>query len=67
MSRLTKQILLAQSGKVQEKLGFKVKGKVANFSTWIDGKQTDLIQRKMTRNEYFKIYKRKKKTKKSEK
>ena len=42
-----------QSGRVQEKLGFKVIGKQDNYREWLDGKQTALIQRMMTREEYL--------------
>lgn len=42
-----------QSGRVQEKLGFKVLGRQENYREWLDGKQTALIQRKMTRQEYM--------------
>ena len=42
------------SGKVQDKCGFKVIGRVPNYRTWVDGTSTDLIERKMTKEEYLK-------------
>jgi len=40
------------SARVQEKLGFAVVGKVPNYRTWLDGKETDYIERKMTKEEW---------------
>lgn len=40
------------SGKVQDKLGFKVIGEVKNYRTWVDGTQTDFVARKMTKQEW---------------
>lgn len=42
------------SGRVQEKLGFKVVGEVKNYRIWVDGTPTDFIERKMTRVEWLK-------------
>ena len=44
-----------QSGRVQEKLGFKVINKTPNYRTWIDGTPTDRIERKITKSEWTKI------------
>ena len=41
------------SGRLQEKCGLKVIGEVPNYRVWIDGNMTDLIERKMTREEYI--------------
>lgn len=41
-----------QSGKVQDKLGFKIIGKNKNYRTWTDGTPTDAILRKMTKAEW---------------
>lgn len=43
------------SKRVQEKLGFKIVGKRTDYITWIDGTQTDYIERKMTRDDYLKL------------
>ncbi len=40
------------SGKVQDKLGFKIIGEVKNYRTWVDGTQTDFVARKMTKQEW---------------
>ena len=42
-----------QSGRVQEKLGFRITGRRENYREWLDGKTTALIGRKMTRQEYL--------------
>lgn len=42
-----------QSGRVQDKLGFKIIGEVKNYRTWIDGNLTDSVCRKMTKEEWF--------------
>lgn len=44
-----------QSERVQDKMGFKKIGKLEGYRTWIDGKLTNLIERKMTIAEYKKI------------
>ena len=41
------------SGKVQEKCGFEVFNEVPNYRVWIDGTNTDLVERKMTRDQYL--------------
>ncbi len=41
------------SGKVQDKIGFKVIGKLPNYRIWVDGKPTDLIERKLTKEEWL--------------
>ena len=38
-----------------EKLGFKIVGELENYRTWTDGKLTNLIERKMTKNDWLKI------------
>lgn len=43
------------SGKVQDKLGFKVIGEFPNYRTWVDGTTTSLVERKMTRVEWQKM------------
>jgi RimJ/RimL family protein N-acetyltransferase len=45
------------SGKVQDKCGFKIVGVRLNYRTWIDGTVTSLIQRVMTKDEYFSMKK----------
>lgn len=52
-----------QSGKVQEKIGFKIEGEVPNYREWTDGTMVSLITRSMTpeewsaiREEKFKLY-----------
>lgn len=40
------------SGRVQDKLGFRVIGEQPNYRTWIDGKETDFVARKMTKEEW---------------
>ncbi len=42
-----------QSGRVQEKLGFKAIGTVKNYREWIDGKMCNSIYRKMTKEEWL--------------
>lgn len=42
-----------QSGRVQEKLGFKIVGRLENYREWIDGKMCASVMRKMTKNEWF--------------
>lgn len=42
-----------QSARVQDKLGFKVIGKLENYRTWIDGNITSLVERKMTIEEWI--------------
>lgn len=44
----------AQSGRVQDKLGFNKVGILPNYRTWIDGKTTNFIQRKMTKEDWLK-------------
>lgn len=46
-----------QSGRVQEKLGFKIIGKNKNYRKWTDGNPTDAILRKMTKAEWLEISK----------
>lgn len=46
------------SGKAQDKCGFKIIGEVPNYRTWIDGTNTSLIERKMTKEEYLSRKKR---------
>ena len=41
------------SARLQDKCGFKIIGELPNYRTWIDGTTTDLIERKMTSEEYF--------------
>lgn len=41
-----------QSGRVQEKLGFEVIGRMPNYRIWLDGKNTDFIQRKLTKEQW---------------
>lgn len=41
-----------QSKKVQEKLGFQVIGLLKNHRTWLNGNQTDLICRKITKEQW---------------
>jgi len=43
-----------QSGRVQEKLGFKIVGRKDNYRPWLDGKMSNCIIRKMTKEEYNK-------------
>jgi len=43
------------SGRLQEKCGFRVVGELANYREWVDGTVTSLIERKMTREEYFEM------------
>lgn len=47
-----------QSGRVQEKLGFKIIGKVKNYRKWIDGEMTDSIMRCMTKGEWAELNKK---------
>ncbi len=47
-----------QSGRVQDKLGFKIIGHLQNHGIWIDGTNIGLIQRMMTREEYLNMYKK---------
>ena len=42
-----------QSGRVQEKLGFKIIGKLENYRNWTDGLPTASIMRKMTKAEWL--------------
>ena len=46
-----------QSGRVQDKLGFKIFAEMPNYRTWVDGKETSCVCRSMTREEYIKNYK----------
>ena len=39
--------------KAEEKLGFKIVGRLDNYREWIDGKMCASIMRKMTKNEWF--------------
>lgn len=41
-----------QSGRVQDKVGFRVINVVENFRVWVDGKMTDSIERIMTKEDY---------------
>lgn len=43
------------SSRLQDKCGFKIIGEVPNYRVWVDGKMTDLIERKMTREEYLEL------------
>ena len=43
------------SGRVQEKCGFKKIGEVENYRVWIDGTNTNLIERRMTKEEYLEM------------
>ncbi len=45
------------SGRVQEKNGFNIVGIRKDYRTWIDGTVTSLIQRVMTKDEYFSMKK----------
>lgn len=45
-----------QSGRVQDKLGFKIVGCLKNHGVWIDGTSIGLVQRLMTREEYMRLY-----------
>lgn len=45
----------SQSARVQDKLGFKIIGEIDNYRTWIDGKSTSLVMRKMTRKDWQNI------------
>ena len=47
------------SGRVQDKAGFKVIGRIKNYRAWIDGTMTDSIIRCMTRAEWNKQQKSK--------
>jgi len=40
------------SGRVQEKLGFKIIGRVEEYREWVDGQMTDSIIRCMTKEEW---------------
>lgn len=45
------------SGKVQDKVGFKVIGTLPNYRIWTDGQSTNLIERKLTKNEWLELNK----------
>lgn len=46
------------SGRVQEKAGFGIIGRVKDYRPWVDGKLTDCICRRMTRAQWQKINKK---------
>lgn len=46
-----------QSGKVQDKLGFKIVGRKDNYRPWLDGKMTNCILRRMTKQEFNELNK----------
>ena len=43
------------SSRLQDKCGFKIISELPNYRIWVDGNPTDLVERKMTREEYFEM------------
>ena len=46
------------SARAQEKVGFKIIGRVKNYRQWVDGTLTDSIKRCMTKEEWMQLYKK---------
>ena len=47
------------SSRLQDKCGFKVIGELPNYREWVDGTFTSLVERRMTKDEYFELQKEK--------